>query len=117
MDEYFFLFLLISLILLGILYSFQKNYLIFLERGRKNEYYIKKAKIKREFEDEDDDDEPRGSNSDIPKWLYPIIEGAGLDVDKLEDGDVTEMKKANEILERLKQNPPGNQAGNDRVLF
>lgn len=115
MDEYFFLFLLIALILSAILYSFQKNYLIFLERGRKNEYYIKKAKIKREFEDEDDDDEPRGSNSDLPKWLYPIIEGAGLDIAKLEDGDVTEMKKANDILERLKNNP-GNM-GNDRILY
>ena len=116
MDEYFFLFLLIALILCAILYSFQKNYLIFLERGRKNEYYIKKARIKRTFEDEDDDDEPRGSNSDIPKWLIPVIEGAGLDVDKLEEGDPSELKKANDILERVKNSSPG-QMGNDRVLY
>ena len=115
MDEYFFLYLLISLILLAILYSFQRNYLIFLERGRKNEYYIKKAKIKREFEDEDDDDEAGRQNSDIPKWLIPVIEGAGLDVDKLEEGDPSELKKANDILEKLKNNP--GQMGNDRVLY
>lgn len=114
MDEYFFLYLLIAIILLGILYSFQKNFLIYLERGRKNEYYIKKAKIKREFEDEDDDDEPGRTISDVPKWLLPIIEGAGLDISKLEDGDPSELKKAGEILERLKNNPQG---GNDKLLF
>jgi len=115
MDEYFFLYLMIAIILLGILYSFQKNFLIYLERGRKNEYYIKKAKIKREFEDEDDEDDAGRKNSDIPKWLYPIIEGAGLDVDKLEDGDPSEMKKASDILDKLKNNP--SQMGNDRILY
>jgi len=114
MDEYFLLYLLISLILLAILYSFQRNYLIFLERGRKNEYYIKKAKIKREFEDEEFEDEPQRTNSDVPKWLVPIIEGAGLDISKLEDGDPGELKKAGEILDRLKNVPKG---GNDGLLF
>lgn len=105
MDEYFILYLLLGIGFLAILFSFQRNYLKYVEKQRKNEYYIQKARIKRKFEEEDEEErEDYQAPFKVPSWAYSLGAGLGIDVDALVSGDQEEIEKLKPIIDKFSKN-------------
>ncbi len=113
MDEYFYLYLLLGVGFLVILFSFQRNFLIYMEKQRKNEHYIAKARIKRKFDEEDEEDENDvKAPIKLPSWAYHLAEGMGIDIDALMSGDEEEVEKVKPLIEKFLKNKDAGKVSN-----
>jgi hypothetical protein len=98
---------LFAIVLLAILIAvvFLANKKLNLDNERQyNSYKLAKSRINKasnQKKDDDISDEVEDFIESMPKWLLSVLDGAGVDIEKLYNEDAAELQKVKNLLEKM----------------
>ena len=108
----------ILILVLVFAYLFNKK-LNFDQEQRYNNYHLAKKRLVNSLKsknklDDDIDDQVEDFVDSMPSWMLKILQGAGIDIEKLYHEDAQELQKMKNILEKIPtpQGSQGSQGGN-----